>query len=1092
MWSPGLPLVRALILSLACVAASTFVACGGDDDESGDGTISPDSVRFSDLTGAFWISESVEGQSLPEVWQFLTAQQAQELYGGIGAPGLDTAALGSISFDELMTGFEPDSQLVLVFPRGGGRLNRVLAARVRDGVISVSELGEAARNVEDGVLFEFGFSPPVDIPIESLTRDAELVLGEEAQNSRVPQRFTWLQDCRWTGRAGWVSTFTNSISVETIPVVSSALTRSGEFVSFFEHGPGGFSSQFWRNGACPIASRLDLPIRTGNTLVPWGQNDVAILYHDADGITGGVANSDTAARMEQLSQRIDGRIAQWVALDERTLVVLEQDQRGPDSLFLPWRRTRLVDLTTREPWPMPEVDPALRNVTIRLLPDGRATYWALRPGSGDQSESLVAAIESEAGVWQDVALQGVTETGVSVDLSRVEARASLWIDADSRVTALAYASQVVQPSHPGRRVDIDVDTLVRIHDGSATVFPLPVSPRFDHTTATFIGRGAGDLDASGTFWGFGQLGEVEAEDTRLTVIRWPTDEAPTVQAVVTGIETRIEESLFFQNAVFKGTPVASQRQLVLGPDGSAIISDGWARTFVRPENELAQSTQYQVTVSLADPPPGASVRSVFAPALDCDSSCELTVDRGTVLGLQFDVPPGWIVVAPPEARCSLTLLDSGFCSVVADAEQTWEFSFAPTPLLELSDEFGGWYFLEGMPGPDGSFAARLATAGGVLPDGTEVTDASPQNLAEYISSWNGPAFRWLRPLQRDLPLAAMSVGETGEVHAVLQATGAIRSWSDPDLGAIEIRSGERLLLTLDAETGQTISRRVFPLPDGAAVRAEGVNRQGDWVAVVETTRTVDLDAFWGLGFGADSRHVLWAGRESGNAVVVSGQIQRTPGGSTQVVPLGTQDMLIVSTAPDGVRFETVQSGEQILRDETIQISDATGAIPVSDLLLTSLSDEALVSFLAEGNATVNGVTLADADISVIVLPVAVEGQAGTPVQLSLDEASFEPRVRATTRLTDGRLMAITNRMQFGQEAITLQDEGTLALGPSAPRPGNFQGYESRVLSAREDGRVVWVARHWSGQSIRPYRMPGSFAALLDVETLLLAPALSEF
>jgi len=1071
----------ALVFSL--VASLAGSACGGDDGGGAGGDVTPGAVRFDDLRRGVWVSDPTVDGNTPRTLQFLTAAEARALYGNSGVPGVGGAVVGAAWLDDMLAAFGPDDPMLIQFPRGGGQVQDVYAVRVRDGVVSLSRLGEQASNVTDGVLFEWGFTQPVDVPIERFVRGESLVLAQTPAAGAIASTYNWAEDCRWTGRAGWVWTATNGLENDTIPVVASTLTRAGEFVGYFSHKRGQTSSQFWRNGGCPIGSRLVLPIRTGNVLVPWGERDAAVLYHDESGLRGGVVNEATAETLAGVAATVDGRIEGWRFLDSTTLVVLEQSERDRTGFFLPMQRTILRNLTDAEPWPLPAIDPALQDVAVRLMPDGRATYTAKRPLLRDAPAVFEAGIEVSDGVWEAVSLVGTTDDGRQVDLSDPEVGASAWIDADGRVTALVRASAVIPALHPGRRVDPKYDALVRLEDGRATVHMLPSSTRGQFMSGSFLRRGRADLDAHGTFYFFSQLDEREEDESRLTVTRWPVSEAPTVQAVSVGVQSVFEESGFFDNAIYRGTPFASQPHMALNDDGSVLVSDGWARTFVRPADALMRSERYSVTFTLQDAPAGARLTSTHAPAVDCTDTCTVEVDRGTIFGLTLDVPPGWAAKAPESARCTTRELDNGYCFVVAEDDGEHVFTFAQTPIDAQSTATGGWWFLDAVAGSDGVFAARIGSGGGLLPDGTEVTDASNTSPAEALTFWSATKFDWLRRIDASLPLRAWAFTPSGDVVALHEGVGGVRDYDDPQLGSLPIRAGQRLVVELSAATGDTRSAHVLAYPQGLAVYAEGLDAGGRVLVVADTLRAID-DAATGLTLDTGRRVVLLWGDDGRATVLSDAPTARHVPGARYVQPLGDTHAVAVTPSADGARVEIVGGDGSLASDLALTLSVGGATLSTDALRFDPRASELLVSFLADGDAQVGDRSLPGSVPAVIVFALNAEGEVSDAVRLDLPEASYDTRPRAATRLHDGRLMAATNRGRFGQEALMVEDLGAVAVGPAFVPSGTLSGYETRSLTPLADGRVVWTARHWGGQVIRPYAMLGSFAAVLAPDRLL--------
>lgn len=1074
------------ILSL-CLALATMgaTACGGSDGGNEQGELAPGDVRFADLQGGFWVTEDTAAGASTQVLQFLTASQARALYGDRGVIGVGTAVLGTAMLDDMLAAFGDDDPMALVFPRGGGQVRTVYAVRVRDGNLGLSALGESARNVEDGVLFEFGFTEPVDVRMTRFVRNERLEFGVGDEPGPLGGAFTWRDDCRWNGRAGWVFTVTANYEIDPTPWTVSALTGSGDFINYFHHDTGYLGSQVWSNGACPVSSIRSLPLRTGNTLVPWGQDDVAVLYHGPDGLRGGVVDDALAADLATLDETVDGRIQTWRAVDDTTLVVLEQHERGPDSLFLPMRRTVLSNLTQRSDRPLPPIPADARDVNLRLLPDGRATWSGTVQAAPGEPRQLVAGIELTDGVWTPVELVDETDDGVVVDLRAEDAGATVWVDAEQRVTAIASARAVIPPLHRGRPLSERSDALVRIHQGRAEVHVLTASVQGQFARRDGLRDGRGDLDSRGTFVWLSQLDEVEDDDDRLVVTRWPVDGVPHVQAVAFGVAARALESEFFQNAIYKGTPIPSQPELVLGDDGSVIAGDGWARTYVRPADGAAVSERYDVTIALDDAPPGARLYSSREPVFDCTEECTMTVDRGTVVDVRVDVPDGWVAVAPTEARCTDLELDAGYCVLVADADAEHRFAFRRTLVEAVADTVGDWYMIDAVAGSDGVIAAHIATAGRQLADGTEVTGASPQSPVEALARWSGTSFSWLRRLEGDLSLRTWSFAGNGDVVALLVADRGATSYVDPDLGELTPRADDRVVLRLDASNGTTREARIAPLPDRFAAYGEGLDAMGRLIVVGESLGEITDDERTGLSISAGQRAIIRYEPDGTARLVASEPIGRPGTGQTRVMPLGTDRALVLrDTADGGLRRQVIGDDGAVARDDVLALSVDGASVATVDLAVSPGGDELLIAFLATGDAQVEDDVLSGSAPSVVVFALDPAGEVGDPVRLDLPEASFDDRPRAITRLADGSYMAAANRQYFGQESFIVEDVGAITTGPVVGRGGDLSGYVTGALSALDDGRVVWMARHWGGQVIRPYTMPGSFTAVLAPDRLL--------
>lgn len=302
--------MRALLLLLGLIAVPLMScsSCGNKDGE-----IDPGKVNFAHLKDGFWNGEL--GPNYNVTAQFLTAGEVRKIYGGTGMRAIGTAALGSGTIDHAMDYFEDDDEVMLLF-HNGTRVESIYAVQVQDGMLGVSRLGEIAGNVTDGVLFTFGFAPPVDIPIAAFTTQSQLTLDDHEQ--QLPTAFSWTADCRWQRANGWHSIGSLDYDSSLIPWAMTYFSKSGVLTSHRE----GMTSTIMKAGACAIDSGEGVASQVGHTVVPWGDGG-ALLYHDRSGELRGIELSEIFGQ-PMTEQLASGRIGPWRALDDRTFAVMHR------------------------------------------------------------------------------------------------------------------------------------------------------------------------------------------------------------------------------------------------------------------------------------------------------------------------------------------------------------------------------------------------------------------------------------------------------------------------------------------------------------------------------------------------------------------------------------------------------------------------------------------------------------------------------------------------------------------------------------------------------------------------------------------------
>lgn len=1056
---------KLLLLTLA-LSLTACNSCGGDDNH---GEVDPGRVKFDHLQGGFWVS--VDDASKDDTMQFLTAGQVRELYGGQGIEGTTTATLGSRTVDELMDYFEPDHDVMLTF-RDGVRLSDVYAVQVADGSIGLSRLGEVAGNVTDGVLFTFGFAEPYDVPITAFTQKEQLSTGENEIN--FPRELIWREDCRWRDGPGWVNIGSLDLDSNAVPWALTYVSKSGDVVTHRYN----FATTYLRAGRCPVNAAVGIASQTGHTVVPWGSDGGALLYHDETAQLRGI-NLAEIMNQEMVTQLPDGRIGPWRVIDDRTFAVLHR--LGDGSANPPqFSRSRLTDLTAAAPWPFPELPDGVTDAKYRLLPDGRAMAQA-RDNRGESLRHYLA-VETAGGAWEELALAGTLADGTLVDLGPHRSGVEFVVDSAHRVTAVAPAAGVLPQLHPRRPVSGDV--LVRLGGGQAQLHVIPPAIhgahfRITHETGYFDVAPDDAVHLIGEYAVASEQQSGHPTYTQLVHTRWPVDEQPSVQLL--GVDRSLGDTRFVESPMWLGTPIATNRQFVLGADGSVIASDGWARTYVQAPDSARRVEQVPVSFELVNAPPGARIRSSTGPEFDCDASCEVDVPAASFLAVWIDVPAGWIADPSPSWDCTLAQLDAGYCFARA-AEEQFTLTFRRTPVLEVSEVNPSGVFLEAVGGKDGRYLVKIGSPGGTLPDGTEVTGASNQNLFEAVSLWQGTQFHWLVPQHESLPFRKFRFADNGDVLVAYEATGFNGSFAAPT-GDLALERGDHVVARYAAADGALLSATVFSA--GAALSVDNALplADGGFAVVAATLRAEVDDATTGLTFGANEAVlVIWS--PDGEASLVRtwpgnqrGELHAV-GDHVAVVLFGAQTNVVVANA----------AGE-VVADRTFDWV-RSGAIVPRDILLQSQGDELLIGTVVDGESTFDGHALPGTGLGVFVAAMNTAGEFSDVARLPVEPPQIgRGAPRALARLNDGQLMANIGWDFFGREAFLFSEDDDVVLGPSFRRDGTYLGYETHLALPQADDTLLWVARHWSEQILRPYALGPDFSMVLDLAELSALPTI---
>lgn len=1049
-----------------------LAACG---DDSGNPSVSE--VTFNDLQGGFWLGVDDQGQV--DHWlQFTTAKRARELYGGLASPASGSVTFGTPTADELFSYFGEHDPLALVFYSRNPKIDEVYAIKVSEGKIQASRLGEGASSVEHGVLFQFGFHEPFSAQMTRFERNQKLGLDKDHWNYRRSDgeiTYTWQADCQWRHPTGWGGAGVPLLEMTKTPWALSVLTESGDFYLYHERDDTLLSGLVWRRGMCPVASRVYLPARVGNAMLPWGKDGAALLYHSDDGeLKGAVVNDALVAELEALDEKVEGRIGTWRKVDETTLVVLEQSQRDDIGYWLPFRRTRLFDLKHTEPWPVPDIVEGDEVLHMDLLPDGRAYYHAYRRNAAHEVREVVA-MESESGQWKELSLNGTTSDGVTIDLALRQGDGSLHVAGDGSVVGVVPAKDVFE-AHPRRPIHESVRALVRVAEGKLERYLLPSSSESAKGTreAYFT------VDDVGSLRGFYTTGD---ETPYLAMLTWNPKALPEFRAFAK--DSSIFGNGFFGGGYFKGTNFATQRQTMFGPQGSILLGDGWSRTFVKPRNDMYRAAARKLTVRLENAPSGARLVSAHAPEMVCEDECSVNVEVGTLFGYRVEYPGGWI--ADTEGRCTVSNLDAGFCSELVWEDTEVVVRFRKTPVVDMTRINPSGVFEQVVTGRDGVYLAQLASSGGTLPDGSEVTGASNLSPQRSLSVWQGLDFLWLRRLDEYETLEAYGVADDGDVLAVISAS-VRKTFAPPGGPEVEVTTNDKALLRLAGADGSLLDVTKLGIPEGLRVDSLLLSGTGElWLAgnafnaISAPALGVDLSANDEvvLRYGTDGRITVYAQPSPGTRPRKS-QLYRLPRGN-----------VLEWRVRDGEMGRRVfDAGGTLLTDDSMKFTGVLPAsLPFTGLVTSAMEDELLVALHGTGELAF-GDELVDGEHYTAVASIDELGAVRELKVLPLAEAPYEDSPRAVTRLRNGRIMVASSRERFGQEVLQVEGQADLRIGPVFVRSGDITGYQTHALIPSDTG-VLWVARHWAGQVMRPFTLGPTFGALLDPAELPGSEALLE-
>lgn len=727
---------RLLVIALLGLS---LIACSDDKKDKPGESVDPSSIRFSDIEG-IWRNIASSDEF---TFHFTRLEHALERYSSM-IPNAER-------IKELVPLNEPVLAISEVASDRPFFFQSLWRLKVNKGQLELELMtGDYASNVS--------------VPISSLVRNVELNL-EQPECQICPIRdgatLAWhpAQPMN-SSPTGWSVRSTSSAMRSRHLYLGASWTAAGDLLLFSDHfGLGGPNDHSWRGElhprdaqpthiySSPDAGRMAV-------FMPWGERGVQwVGYHEQGIINVGRLSPDLE---EPEARQIDIPANDVLSVRRRSddeLVILIGDlayesiggRKPLDNLS----RHLITDGATISEEPLPQF-PVGEVKSIDLSPKGRAFMTVQLPGPEAHIAGELATFIEDGSEWRRV------EHGEGHSLPAITL--SLLLDDGS---FYGFVDEDYSDRFTGARAPITQQLLVRVEAGEI-VQSWPIHPG--------LSIGHAELAPDGTPWFFGDRDGYHA-------MYLDQDDTLIIQRISYRDNERAAFLDIFKSPMVNGTHIKARRHAVFGPDGGALLTNGYDEYILLPPRDQRAQENRSVQISVENAPSGAEL-VIGRHSVDCTSGCEIEDTAGMVHLVDATIPTGWILDAAAtcespegpetceiEFDCHVFSLDRGRCAIgmternlnpsALPAQQihapltsvTFTFSRSPV-LMESETPLAGTSFIAQDYGSEGRFAALMYVYNThTYPDGTQTIPRGEALNAPVLTTWQNGSFlaAWALP-----------------------------------------------------------------------------------------------------------------------------------------------------------------------------------------------------------------------------------------------------------------------------------------------------------------------------------------------------------